>query len=189
MKQLFIIYSILCILFNINNLNATDNFNIKNTFDKYNQEKIIINNIHEIVWNDEKFNVNKSRIFKILDNDQPVSITKQVITEIEESVFIDKSDKPDIFNKFCNIKYDLEEEYYPIEIIKRMLVDSKFKYNIIHDYDYKNIKDTLIKHVSDLRNKSKEYTLHNISKLGYDENTDNFNQYLQKCAKLYEELQ
>lgn len=189
MKQLCIIYYILFILFNNNNLNATDNFNIKNTFEKSDQEKAIINNIHEIVWNDEKFNINKSKIFRILDNNSPISFTKEVFNRIEEYSFIDESDKPCIFDKFCDIKSDLEEEYYPIEIIKRMLKDNKFKYNIIHDYNYKNIKDTLIENISNLNNESKEHVLHRISELGYDKNTDDFNQYVQKCIELYKELQ
>ena len=109
----------------------------------------------------------------------------------------------EISNKFENNPYERETYFYAMEILTRMVNDEIFKTQFILSHPcYKKMRPLLLHHMSFFKRAYDEYSNNNddfdellrgvlsieLLQLGYDENTDDFNEYAEKCLNLYNEL-
>lgn len=210
MNNLFKLFFIISILYTSNNLNASDNFNFEKSFQEYmKKQESIRNSIHDIVWNDEKFDANKAKIFTTIIERQMTNAIIGHINDFNDSENIYEAEKTDRINGMYDIESDLlEGEYYLIEIISRMIRDNKFKNSILNNFESEeeDIQDELRIYLDEFYEKydvelselednsidheSEQSLLYGLStKLGYDKNKDDLKQYVGKIAKLYKELQ
>ena len=175
MKQLFVLFSISYVLYNTNNLYASNDNNFYKNDYCWKPEVFDLNahlqnlsNIHNIVWNNSSF--------------------------LEHIV--------EILNEFKNNLYGDNSYLYAREILTRMLQDHTFKLDTIScNQYYSKIKNALLYFMNDFiywydkylsnntENEFREMVLFELSNFGYNENTNNLNEYARKCMKLYKELQ
>lgn len=166
MNKLFTVFSIIFISFNINDLNASDFNNNFNENRSLTSHQRYLRNIHDIVWDR-----NLSNVFE------------------------------NISNKFKNNPYELETYYYAREIITRMIKDENFKTQFTLNSHCNNKMKYLLLHYMSfhmslceyLNNNSdnkllKEFISNDLSNFGYDRYNDDFDEYVEKCLNLYDEL-
>lgn len=179
MRKLFILFSIVIALFNINNLNANNNdsFNedeyynqLLNDMENFDLDAHLQNleNIHDIVWNTNSF-----------------------FEHIQE-----------ILNEFRKSPHGDTSYFYAREILTRMIQDDAFKLDAtLHNPYFLEMRNVLSYCMDDFMywyneylndntdNEFREMVFMELLNFGYNGNPNNFDEYAETCVRLYEELQ